>query len=285
MATNILKAVMNIKKYGKNDFSKIYPEGSEMSTYNRINNVGVSLEYFMKDSLCNTFEKKNKDLDYNKNFSYLGNKNNPPDLIIKGSDAIEVKKIGGNSTDIQLNSSYPKSKLFSDNESITQACRDCEDGWIEKDMVYAVGLLNKDKLKVFMMVYGDCYAASPEVYEKVKKRVTDGLHGTDLEFSETKELGRINRVDPLGITNLRIRGMWLIKNPLNVFANIVGYEDYGQKFSLITLMREEKYLDFPKEDRVQIEGDSEIQVTETHIKDPDNPSNLIKAVSIRYDAV
>ena len=32
-----------------------------------------------------------------------------------------------------------------------------------------------------------------------------------LYFAETKELGRVNQVDPLGITNLRIRGMWQIE--------------------------------------------------------------------------
>jgi len=49
----------------------------------------------------------------------------------------------------------------------------------------------------------------------------------DIEFSQTKELGRVNRVDPLGITNLRIQGMW-----------------HEGKFSLVCIMRTEKFKTF-----------------------------------------
>lgn len=37
-----------------------------------------------------------------------------------------------------------------------------------------------------------------------------------LEFAKTKEIGRLNKVDPVGITYLRIRGMWGIKNPVDI---------------------------------------------------------------------
>ena len=40
------------------------------------------------------------------------------------------------------------------------------------------------------------------------------------EFMDTKELGRIHRGDPLGITDSRRRGMWEIKKPVDVFASI-----------------------------------------------------------------
>ena len=49
---------------------------------------------------------------YSEVFSYLGNTSNPPDMIIKDGDAIEVKKIEGFNT-LMLNSSYPKQKLYS----------------------------------------------------------------------------------------------------------------------------------------------------------------------------
>ena len=56
--------------------------------------------------------------------------------------------------------------------------------------------------------------------------------------SKTVELGRINRVDPLGITNLRIRGMWMIANPLRVFEYVYKYNS-RQNFALIALMKKE----------------------------------------------
>ena len=58
-------------------------------------------------------------------------------------------------------------------------------------------------------------------------------------FSETKELGRVNQVDPLGITNLRIRGMWQIENPRKVFKYL--HEPTGKEFELVCIIPKEKY--------------------------------------------
>ena len=62
---------------------------------------------------------------YNDVFSYTGNQNNPPDIILKNGDAIEVKKVQGNANALALNSSYPKAKLYSDSTMITSNCRNC----------------------------------------------------------------------------------------------------------------------------------------------------------------
>lgn len=40
--------------------------------------------------------------------SHQGNKNHPPNFIIRGGDAIEVKKIESKNRNIALNSSFPK---------------------------------------------------------------------------------------------------------------------------------------------------------------------------------
>ena len=239
MVTNILKAIITIKKEGELDLSKINVFSKDRaSAVNRANNMGEALEFFTKDAFCNTFHEsdgqKKKDI-YSDNFSYLGNQNNPPDIIIKNSDAIEVKKIDGiRASDLALNSSYPKSKLNSDSPMITSACKSCEE-WSEKDIIYAVGHIDNHQLKILSLVYGDCYAASKEIYERIKDKISDGLKEMDLEFSETKELGRVNRVDPLGITNLRIRGMWTIQNPLKVYKELFGLN--GDSFQLFALMR------------------------------------------------
>jgi hypothetical protein len=287
MATNILKAIMNIKKRADNSLLNIYviPKLNP-STVNRANNVGEALEFYMRDAFCDTFSEKNvqkKKDAYSESFSYLGNQNNPPDIILKGSDAIEVKKIAGlTATDLALNSSYPKSKLFSNSPLITKACKDCEKDWVEKDILYSVGFVEKDKLKLLILVYGDCYAADSEVYENVRKKVIEELGKSALEFSETNELGRINRVDPLGITNLRIRGMWTIQNPLRVFSDLFSYKKGMDEFTLITLMKKSKYSSMPKEDRVVLEKDKYFNLKDVKISDPNNPAKQMEAKLIVY---
>ncbi len=90
---------------------------------------------------------------YNQAFSYLGNQNNPPDIIIKNGDSIEVKKVQGNASGIALNSSYPKSKLYSDCSMITAHCKDCEN-WDIKDIFYIIGNTDDNDLKTLWFVYG-----------------------------------------------------------------------------------------------------------------------------------
>ncbi|MBU3923372.1 MAG: NgoPII family restriction endonuclease [Nanoarchaeota archaeon] len=279
MVTNILKAMIAIKKGGNFNLSKInvFSKG-RASAVNRANSMGEALEYFTKDAFCDTFQEadvqKKKEI-YGENFSYLGNQNNPPDIIIKDGDAIEVKKIDGvRLSDLALNSSYPKSKLYSDSLMITSACRTCEK-WIEKDIIYAVGHIDNYSLKILSLVYGDCYAASKGIYERIKDKISDGLKEMNLEFSETKELGRVNRVDPLGITNLRIRGMWTIQNPLKVYKELFKLDD--DDFQLFALMRKAKYDSFPEEDRDLIEKEVGVFIDDVKIQDPDNPAKLIVA--------
>ncbi len=203
----MLHALLNIKEQTLSDLSKVgtIPKAN-LSAVIRANNAGDALDFYVKDAFCRTFNETDpskKIKAYAKAFSYLGNQNNPPDIMLKGSDAIEVKKTGVNSSIIALNSSYPKSKLYSDNPMITKTCRNCEN-WTVKDMIYAVGNVSPGmKLNTLSFVYGDCYAASRELYERVWNAVVKGIAKMDMEFSKTKELGRVNRVDPLGITDLR----------------------------------------------------------------------------------
>ena len=90
MKTNTLKAIVNIIKNNINDLE----EYKSLNYKIRINNTGEALENLIKNSLCNSYNSN--DIEkinlQNKYFSYLGNQNNPPDLIIKNGDAVEVKK-------------------------------------------------------------------------------------------------------------------------------------------------------------------------------------------------
>jgi hypothetical protein len=281
MPTNILRAIKNISLFGKNDL-KDYS-----STYLiRINAAGEALEFFVKDAFCNSFTrpKQEKEELHRNSFSWLGNQNFPPDLIIRSGDAFEIKKIESlRPSTIALNSSHPKDKLYHDELRITDACKKCDGGkWENKDLFYVVGCTQNGRIRYLFFIQGTCYAAERNVYERIEKRIKQGvedcirLNGIE-GGSETVELGRINRVDPLGITNLRIRGMWMIENPIRVFEYIHHYNP-NQEFSLIALMKKEKFETYPQEDRAAIsKNHSNIISKQVKLKDPNNPAELLDA--------
>ncbi len=282
MANNILKAILNIASYKNNDLK------SYASTYlNRINAVGEQLEFYIKDAIASSFKlsQSKKEEEYSKIFSWLGNQNHPPDIIIKNSDAFEIKKIESLKSALALNSSPPKNKLLADDIRITADCKKCDGGnWKEKELFYVIGNAKGGIVNYLFFVHGTCYAAEHKVYEKVhepiKKEVDSVLDSLGLEKGETVELGKVKRVDPLGITELRIRGMWSIENPINVFKELCKLED--NKFHLFAILKKEKYLSYPKEDIKEIEGNSDISVKDVKIKDPNNPAKLMEAKLITF---
>lgn len=274
MKTNILRAIINLAKAKNNNIMEIYRSNT------RINNVGDALEYYIKDIFCGTLNSniKDKEKAYARDFSYLGNQNNPPDFIIKKGDGVEVKKLGGIKNGVALNSSYPKERLLKNDPMITEACKNCED-WEEKDYIYVVGSVINKKVKLLSMVYGDCYAAEKSTYEKIRKMIKKGVSEIQgVQFSETNEIGKVKKVDPLGITVLRVRGMWHIENPIKVFDYILNY-DKDKEFVMYAIMKRAKYLSLPEEDRKQIESGklSNLSISDTKIKDPNNPAKYLKA--------
>lgn len=278
--TNILQAIKAIIDNPISDIVSYY-QGK-----NRINSVGDALECFVKDIFSEALNEDDlnvKNEKYSEAFSYIGNQNNPPDIILKNGDAIEVKKIESLKSGIALNSSYPKSKLYSDEPMITSSCRNCED-WQEKDIIYAIGVVKNKKLQLLWLIYGDCYAADREIYQRIRNKINSGITEIpDVEFSETKELGRVNKVDPLGITYLRIRGMWGIQNPIFVYDYLFADTDVNS-LQIIVIMREEKYLSFSSEARTVLEGipDNNFTIRKENIKSPNNPAQLIPAKIISY---
>ncbi|MBT4732064.1 NgoPII family restriction endonuclease [Candidatus Woesearchaeota archaeon] len=277
--SNIIQAIINIAN------EPIVQLKDSYTSRNTINNIGQALEAYIQDAFANTVSESNlqkRNERISKVFSYLGNQNNPPDIILKAGDAIEVKKIQSKGAAIALNSSYPKNKLHSDDSKITDACRDCED-WTTKDIIYAIGVTSDKNLKHLWLVYGDCYAASRNIYTRIGKTIKEGVKEIeDIEFSETKELGRVNRVDPLGITNLRIRGMWNIDNPLKVYRDY--YEaDETKVFSLACIIREDKFHSFNSSDRESLSSHNDIVIKDIEIKDPDNPAKLLNAKLITLE--
>lgn len=254
---------------------------------NRANNMGEGLESFIKDSFTNTFFENDKNIrnqKYNEIFSYQGSKNNPPDLMLKNGDALEIKKVESLTTDLQLNSSYPKAKLFANSTLINKHCKNCEN-WDEKDFIYTVGHIPKgtNKLSSLWFVYGTLYAADEKCYTNVKNSLTESLeNNSDIDFSETKEIGRVNFVDPLKITNLRIRGMWLLQPPYKVFKHIHEYSNQIN-FQCFLIIPNDKYSTFPIESRNKIENHKQISIKNIQLENPNNPVNLIdsKLITIK----
>jgi hypothetical protein len=273
--SNIIKAFINITN------SPIVELVDYYSGKNRVNNAGKALEIYIQDAFAGTINETDelKRLEkLEQIYSYQGNQNNPPDLMLKNSDAIEVKKLQSKNSAIALNSSYPKAKLYANSPMITKACRECEK-WETKDIIYTIGYTTDNSLKSLWMVYGDCFCADKETYERIKNTISSGINSiSDVEFTATKELGKVKKVDPLGITDLRIRGMWHIANPHKVFDYIYNYDE-SKRFQMVCLMRKEKYKGLPLEDREALECLSVdgVEVLDVRIKSPDNPVVLVDA--------
>jgi len=282
MANNILRTILNIASYKNNDL-KSYASKS----LNRINAVGEQLEFYIKDAIASSFNLSadKKEGEYSKVFSWLGNQNHPPDIIIKNGDAFEIKKIESVNSSLALNSSPPKNKLLADDIKITADCKKCDNGnWKEKELFYVIGNAKGGIINYLFFVHGTCYAAEHKVYEKVhepiKKEIDLVLDSLGLEKGETVELGKVKKVDPLGITELRIRGMWSIENPINVFKELCKLGK--NKFHLFAILKKDKYLSYPPEDIKEIESAKDIFIKDVKIKDPNNPAKLMEAKLITF---
>jgi hypothetical protein len=278
MTTSPLKFILNFQ-----EFQTTHLNISGKLSNNRMNSMGEHFEVYIKNLFCGYIENPEKEIvkNYKDFFSWNGAKNSPPDLIIKNSDAIEIKKIEGVKPDISLNSSNPKNKLYSSSTLITDECKNCEqEPWVEKDILYVIGSVNKDTEELYKLwlVYGDCYCAKNSTYENIKKIIKSGVETLpDLVFSESNELGRLNKIDPLGITNLRIRGMWTIQHPTNVFKYLEKIDEFEVNF----LVLEEKYKTFDQGDIDKIEANKEVYFSNVEIKDPNNPVKFLNAKLIQ----
>ena len=278
---NVINAIIEIVKspqYKLREYSK---------SHNRANAMGEALEEYVKDAFAGTIgekdiESRNKKIS--EVFSYLGNQNNPPDSMLKdGGDAIEVKKIESANSALALNSSYPKAQLFSDSNMISKACRDCEK-WTVRDMIYATGIIEDNNLKSLAFVYGSEYCADKSVYEEIRTAIKNGVIRIDgIEFAETNELGRVNRVDPLGITYLRVRGMWHIENPFVTF-NYIYKRDEKKNFTLMAIISDKKAKSFDNfNELVELSKQVDaLNIEDKEIKDPNNPARLQKIKLITF---
>jgi signal peptidase I len=277
--TNLLEAICNIIE--NENFGISHRQGN-----NRVNSVGLGLESYVKDAFANSFQivdEQSKMRCYSNVFSWTGNQNHPPDFMLIGGDAVEVKKMNSRFGDLALNSSYPKAKLLATSNMIADGCRTCE-VWEVKDLIYCVGHTLDTQIKSIWFVYGDIYAASDDIYLRIKNTITEGINQIpNIELSETNELGRVNKVDPLGITNLRVRGMWAIQNPRKVFEYLIPKSNYTN-FQVVAIIPLNKYNSFPQNSLRKIENldSDDLVISNGTVKDPNNPARIIDVKLIVY---
>ncbi|EOX5955667.1 NgoPII family restriction endonuclease [Providencia rettgeri] len=278
MSQNTLKAFHRLFDCVIDEFNEDY------NVSNRVNQVGDALEKFVKDLYANSVGIGDARELHQRTFSYLGNSHNPPDAILKNSDAIEIKKIESPASAIALNSSHPKDYFYRDDPLITRACANSESSeWVKKDMLYVIGFIQQRTLKGLWFVYGDCYAADREVYKRIKDRMTGGIESLNLPLESTNEIAKVNGVDPLGITNLRVRGMWTIAHPSKVFSGL-NLITTGCDFFAHLIMTKDKYDSFPSDDRALIEQDisqqnlPDVSMTKRNVEIY-NPNNLARNIN------
>lgn len=280
MKANILTAVINIVKTRNVSLQEEYVRA------NRANSMGDALEKYVVDSFANTILEKDetkRNLKINQVFSYLGNDSNPPDAMLKGGAAIETKKIESRNSQLQLNSSNPKSKLYIDDSHLKQSAREAED-WNEKDFIYSIGFVKENQLKELALIDASIYCADTTVYQDIFEQIKEGISSIpNIDFSPTKELGLVNKIDPLGITSLRIRGMWLLENPFTVFKYV--YQPVTTaNFNLFALVSTEHFDSFNNKDELLslVDEVATLNIADVEVKNPNNPAQLINCKKITF---
>lgn len=243
--------------------------------------MGESLEMYVKNLFANTtnLNKRKKESIWKKTYSWEGSQNNPPDLILRNGDAIEVKKIQSPKANLALNSSYPKDFLRRNDRKISAGCKRCED-WELKDIIYIIGCVKNKELKYLNCFMGDCIAAKPSIYEGLLKKISGKIEKIqEIDCNETNELARINGVDPLKLSNLRVRGVWEISNPIVFLGEKINFEN-----SFLNLvMREKKYQSFPRKDLKNVKRliqKRHIIEESVELPEPSDPTKTFKAIRL-----
>jgi hypothetical protein len=278
--SNLLEAIFSISQFEELTVDQVNTGN------NRATNMGDGLETFVKKAFSDMLAESDPTVltrHYQNIFSYEGSATTPPDLMIRGGAAIEVKKTQTISSELQLNSSHPKSKLLSSSPLINNHCRDCE-VWSEKDFLYVIGHIpaQSKSLSSIWFIDGSIYAADETTYTNLKQMIANGIGDIPaIDFARTRELGRVNGVDPLRITNLRVRGMWLLQPPFRVFSEVHRHSNQST-FECISIIPTAKYDAFPTNSKRKIEATDTITIEDIEIKNPNNPMSMVACKLIKF---
>jgi hypothetical protein len=259
------------------------------------NSSGTPFEMYFKDRLVGLVPGNDpvRVETYRRYLIYQGGANNPPDAMFRGGDegdAFEFKKFeSGPFGDMPLNSSWPKDRLTTSSYGLASACRSCEE-WTERDFFYVCGgVPSKTSCLAWIWICdARLMAARNDTYRSLHAAIQSGIASiSDVEFAPTVELGKVRNCDRTGRTALRIRGMWSLKKPGEMFRDIQGVKHTDAQ-NLHALIREEKWKRFPQPsiDRIE-ELRTTPGFTQTTVKvpDPNTPGAMIPAVLIRYEKV
>ncbi|MBC1482785.1 MULTISPECIES: NgoPII family restriction endonuclease [Listeria] len=251
------------------------------------NAAGDSLEFFVKDMFCTGASAYQHEVDkekyYDKYLSWKGNSSNFPDFIIKEGVGVEPKKMNGVGTgNLALNSSFPKAYIYPDTQNLPIKELITESQWEKKEVVYVIGNLNKkdDKLFRLWLAYGNTFIASESIYLDLKESVKEAVVDLpDAIFVDTKEFGRIKKVDPLGISNLRLRGMWELSHPEVVFQKYLQMHKIPENATKINLIiTENEYENLSeKPDLSRYIEENRLQIQKILIPNPNNLEEEISA--------
>jgi hypothetical protein len=98
------------------------------------------------------------------------------------------------------------------------------------------------------------------------------------------EIGRLNKVDPLKATSLRVRGMWLLDHPAKVF-NDFFVKPQEQVFVLNALVSASKWDEYSTEliDEVNALSHKGLKVERIDLPDSGGSSTPLKAVHISWE--
>lgn len=259
--TNLLVAIKNIVTNPITNLKEHYNHSS-----NPANSEGEALENYIKDIFCGTINVTNENQRneiFSQHFSYLGNHNNPPDMMIRGGDAIKLKVRIDNDSRIEIYSAHPEDFLYADSPTISDFCREAE-VWAQKDLLYAIGMTPRGNLQSLWFVYGDCYFASRDFYQKLLN-ITDPLKLTQFNFLKENSLPFV-----------RSRAL----PPEHLVEKSIGTDN---RF-LNALMSKKKYESFSIADRANLEAlkDSGLLISDCTIRSPSDSSIFIDAKFISY---
>lgn len=280
MSSNVLAAIKNISDFKTNNIRNYFREYAT----SQINTDREQIAYYVKDAISGSFKsaKDKKPAErYNEIFSYLGNKNKLPDMILKEGDALVIKSIKTIKGSLTISNVPPKDQLKWNDPWIARNCRMVDGGqWNSKDIFYVTGWIERGKLKYLYFVQGRCYASEEKFYNKkiegIKKNIYNYLASEGLKANNTIGLAKVSNMDPLGRTSLRIKNIWKIQNPIKTFSDIYTY-DKKQDFTLIALMLKNKFDSFPKKDIDAIISNKQLKSTDVKIKNPNDPAKKIDA--------
>lgn len=283
--TNVLVALKNILDRNSSMLTPIFRSNGVP------NAAGDSLEFFVKDMFCTGASQyqheHEKERVYNRYLSWNGDSTHFPDFIVRGGVGVEPKKLNNRARGtLALNSSYPKDYIYPSSQNIpSESLLNDEIFWTQKEVVYVVGNLNNqtNKLISLWMAYGNTFIADKDVYLDLITEIRNSISETNATLQESKELARAIGIDPLGYSNLRVRGMYELKHPAQVFEQYINDNRYESGITEIFLViLKSDLISLEKEEispslAMYYETGTLIQ-KEISIPDPNEPTEKLDAV-------